>query len=136
MAVEWRDSLSVGIREIDDQHRELLVHFNQLLSACKAGEGLEELRRVLLFLDEYVIRHFTDEENLQRQHGYPGFEAHKKEHESFIARLKVLKQEIDCEGCALHHVMETNNLLLKWLLNHISAVDVQLGTYLKSLQLT
>jgi len=111
----------------------LLSHFDQLLKACEAGKGLEELSRLLNFLDEYVVKHFNNEESIQRLRNYPGYENHKKEHESFVARLKLLKQEISTEGVALHHLMETNNLLLKWLIHHISTVDVQLGVFLKKL---
>jgi hemerythrin len=133
MGIEWRDSLSVGVAEIDNQHKQLLVHFDQLLKACEAGQGLEELKRLLGFLDEYVVKHFKDEESIQRLRNYPGYDAHKNEHELFIAQLTKVKQEIQAEGVALHHVMETNNLLLKWLIHHISTVDVQLGAFLKSL---
>lgn len=133
MGIEWRESLSIGVEEIDSQHKQLLSHFDQLLKACEAGKGIEELKRLLGFLDEYVIKHFNNEESIQRLRKYPGYEAHKKEHELFVARLKLLKEEINNEGVALHHVIETNNLLLKWLLHHISTVDVQLGLFLKTL---
>ena len=133
MGIEWRDSLTIGVADIDAQHKQLLSHFNQLLKACETGKGVEELKKLLGFLDGYVIKHFNEEESLQRLRNYPGYEAHKKEHAAFIARLKVLKQEINTEGVALHHVIETNHLLLKWLLHHISTVDVQLGTFLKTL---
>jgi hemerythrin len=79
-----------------------------------------------------VIKHFSDEEGIQRRQLYPGYSVHKLEHDSFIAQLKGLKQEIDREGAALHHVVETNNLLLKWLINHISTIDVQLGRFLNN----
>lgn len=133
MGIAWRESLSIGVPEIDNQHKQLLSHFDQLLKACESGKGLEELKRLLNFLDEYVIKHFKDEESIQRLRNYPGYDAHKREHASFVERLKVLKQEISEEGIALHHLMETNNLLLKWLLHHISTVDVQLGVFLKKL---
>jgi hemerythrin len=133
MGIEWRESLSIGVTEIDNQHKQLLSHFDQLLKACESGKGLEELKKLLGFLDEYVIKHFNDEESIQRLRNYPGYPAHKKEHESFIAQLTTLKQEVSNEGVALHHVMETNNLLLKWLIHHISTVDVQLGAFLKTL---
>lgn len=136
MGIEWRDTLSIGVDEIDNQHKQLLLHFDQLLKACEMGKGREELNKLLDFLDEYVIKHFKDEESIQRLRNYPGFESHKKEHQSFVARLKVLKQEISSEGIALHHVMETNNLLLKWLIHHISTVDVQLGRFLKTVSNT
>ena len=133
MGIEWRDSLSVGVDEIDNQHKQLLIHFDKLLKACESGQGVEELNKLLGFLDEYVVKHFKDEESIQRLRNYPGYEGHKKEHDSFIAQLTRVKQEIREEGVALHHVMETNNMLLKWLIHHISTVDVQLGTFIKSL---
>jgi hemerythrin len=79
-----------------------------------------------------VIRHFSDEEEIQRLHRYPGYSTHKLEHDSFVARLNGLNLEIDVEGVALHHVIETNHLLLKWLIHHITTVDVQLGKFLKN----
>jgi hemerythrin len=131
MGIEWRESLSVGVEEIDSQHKQLLRHFDQLLKACESGKGIGELKILLGFLDGYVIHHFSDEEGIQRQHGYPGYEAHKREHDWFVARLKALRRDTGREEVALHHVVETNHLLLKWLIHHISTVDVQLGRFLK-----
>jgi len=132
MGIEWRESLSVGIEEIDSQHKTLFSHFDQLLRACEAGQGIDELKRLLGFLDGYVIKHFSDEERIQRQHLYPGYATHKLEHDSFIEQLNCLKREIASDGVALHHVIETNHLLLTWLIHHISTVDVQLGRFLKN----
>jgi hemerythrin len=132
MGIVWRDSLSIGVEEIDTQHKTLLSHFDQLLKACETGKGINELKTLFRFLDEYVIKHFRDEEGLQRLHGYPGYAIHKLEHDSFVARLEVLKEEINREGVALHHVIETNQLLLTWLIHHISTVDVQLGKFIKN----
>jgi hemerythrin len=133
MGIEWRESLSIGVDEIDNQHKQLLSHFDQLLKACENGKGMEELKELLNFLDGYVIKHFKDEESIQRLRNYPGYEAHKKEHEAFITQLNALKLEISTQGAALHHIIETNHLMLKWLLHHISTVDVQLGKFLKTL---
>ncbi len=131
MGIQWRDSLAIGVELIDSQHKELLQRFNALLSACESGKGIDELKRLLVFLDDYIVKHFSDEEQLQRTSGYPGYEAHKKEHDGFIERVMAVKHEINSEGVAVHHVMETNNMLLKWLLNHISKVDVELGKFLR-----
>ncbi len=132
MAIEWRESLSIGVDAIDNQHKELLRRFDRLLSACQAGQGIEELKKLQAFLEEYVHTHFNDEEALQRQHHYPDYEAHHAEHLFFTEQIKALKQETEKEGVSTHHVIETNNMLLKWLLNHISKVDTKLGTFLKS----
>jgi len=132
MGIAWRESLAIGVPVIDNQHKELLSRFDSLLKACEEGKGMAELRRLLGFLDEYVVSHFSDEEGIQRNCRYPGYAAHKKEHDGFIARLKTLKDEIASDGVAVHHVTETNNMLLKWLINHIAKVDAELGKYLQA----
>ena len=131
MAIEWRESLSIGVDLIDGQHKELLQRFDKLLCACKDGKGIDELKGLLGFLGDYVITHFRDEEAIQRQHQYPGYLEHKNQHDGFVVRLEALKQEINTQGIAVHHVLETNNMLLKWLINHISVVDKELGKYLQ-----
>jgi len=35
MGIDWRESLSIGVAEIDHQHKQLLSHFDQLLKACE-----------------------------------------------------------------------------------------------------
>jgi hemerythrin len=132
MGIAWRESLAIGVPEIDSQHKELLSRFDSLLKACEAGKGMDELQKLLGFLDDYVVSHFSDEEGIQRNHHYPGYAAHKREHDGFIAKLKTLKAEIKSDGVAVHHVTETNNMLLKWLINHISKVDAEVGKYLRA----
>ena len=132
MAIQWNESLSVGVKAIDDQHKELLLRFERLLLACQAGQGTEELKKLLAFLEEYVNSHFSDEEKLQVQHSYPEYEAHHAEHVYFIGQVNKLRTETDQEGVSTHHVIETNSMLLKWLINHISNVDKKLGAFLKA----
>jgi len=132
MGVEWRESLAIGVEVIDNQHKELIRRFDRLLNACQEGKGVEELNKLQLFLVEYVNTHFNDEEAIQIKHRYPGYEAHRSEHISFTERLNKLNLETEAEGVSAYHVVETNSMLLKWLLNHISKVDAELGTFLKS----
>lgn len=132
MGIQWRDSLSVGVEVIDKQHKELLMRFDRLLTACEEGKGTAELKRLLAFLEEYVQTHFRDEEALQQLRRYPEYEEHRAQHAGFVARIKELREETDKEGISTHHVLETNNMLLKWLLNHISKVDTKLGEFINS----
>ena len=132
MGIEWRDSMSVGVELIDNQHKELLNRFDMLLKACQSGKGIAELKILQSFLGTYVFTHFSDEEHLQRLHNYPAYEAHKAEHDHFVERIKKLMEETEEAGISTHHVIETNSLLLNWLLNHISKIDTQLGDFLRS----
>ena len=132
MGIEWRESLAIGVKKIDDQHKELLLRFDRLLNACQEGRGVEELKKLQTFLGEYVHTHFSDEEELQRLHRYPDYDAHHAQHVYFIEQVDKLEAETKQEGVSTHHVVETNNLLLKWLLNHISKVDKELGAFIKA----
>jgi len=133
MGISWREDLSVGVEQIDSQHKELLVRFDLLLTACKQGKGSEEVLHLLTFLDEYVVRHFGDEEVLQRDSGFPDYVDHHREHEAFIARLAELKNRMHTDGSVqLDHVLDTNKLLLDWLIRHISVRDRELGRHLKN----
>lgn len=132
MGIEWRESLAIGVEAIDNQHKELLLRFDRLLNACQAGQRVVELKRLQVFLEEYVHTHFNDEEALQRLHNFPGYEVHRAEHLYFIEQINKLKSETEEKGVSTHNVIETNNMLLKWLLHHISEVDTKLGAFLKS----
>ena len=132
MSISWREELSIGNPQIDQQHQELLERFDNLLVACRKGEGKLELVRLIGFLDEYVVRHFGDEELFQKEHGFPDYPSHQLQHLGFVKRLSELKRTIRDEGeVQLDHVLTTNKLLLDWLVQHISTSDRELGTFLR-----
>lgn len=132
MAVSWKDEYSVGVQIIDDQHKELFDRTNQLLNACTVGKGKEEVSRLIDFLDEYVKKHFSQEEEYQKKYQYPKYEEHKKLHQNFIQEVKNLKSKLNQNGSSLSLIVEINNKVIHWLVNHIGKVDKELGLYLVS----
>lgn len=132
MALEWTQDLATGSEEIDFQHKELFRRVNALLESCRQGKGKAELNRVIEFLDEYVVKHFSEEEKFMRKYEYPGHANHKTEHLKFIATFSELKKEIERQGPALDLVVKTNRMIVQWLINHISKVDRSLGMFLRA----
>jgi hemerythrin len=131
MAIEWRESLATGHEEIDNQHKELFTRFNNLLAACNKGKGKEEVGNLLRFLSDYVIAHFAAEEQLQRKHDFPGYQDHKKQHEDFIRDLGNIQNEFNSEGAGISVVIQTNKIIVNWLIKHISGTDKELATFLR-----
>ncbi len=129
MAVEWREHLSVGIRRIDEQHKELFRRFDALLTACNQRKGKEEVHGVLRFLDDYIRSHFAMEEQLQKKLDYPYYNEHKAQHETFIKDFRKLQDEFAEGGASLSLVIQTNQTLVKWFINHIHALDQALADY-------
>ena len=131
MALEWRDSFVTGIQEIDDQHKELFQIINKLFDACSQGKGKDEVKNVIDFLSDYVVRHFATEESLQQQYNYPEYDAHKKLHEDFINEFSDIKKEFEAQGATPMFVMQVNRRVVDWLIMHIGRVDKELGKFLK-----
>lgn len=132
MSVEWREALATGNVDIDNQHKELFRRFNNLLDSCQRGEGKEEVFNMLLFLGDYVRTHFAAEEKLQIQHSYPGYRAHKEEHDRFIDDFRKLEDQLRSEGSTFVLVIQTNQTIVDWLIRHISGTDKELANYLRT----
>jgi len=128
--IEWRDDLATGHADIDGQHKELFSRFNKLLQACHEGKGHEEVGRLLIFLGEYVRTHFDAEERLQREHRYPGYAAHRREHDEFIVRLRSLEDEFAGNEGGVALVIRTNQMISNWLNRHICGTDREMANYL------
>ena len=61
--IEWQDSLTIGVLEIDIQHKLLFDKFNAFLAACQAETESDGIYRLFWFLEAYAVTHFTEEEN-------------------------------------------------------------------------
>ncbi len=79
--IEWSDALSVGVQEIDDQHKGLAAMVNEMSEGIKGGWGKEARDEVLTRLVEYTKVHFATEESLMSISNYPGISTHKKQHD-------------------------------------------------------
>ncbi len=90
-----------------------------------------ETEKTLDLLTNYTVFHFGDEEVLQRQSNYPKHEWHKGQHKIFVDGLKKLKAEFAANGPSPKFTMDVNNLVIKWLVNHIEIVDVELGKFIR-----
>lgn len=127
----WKESLRIGVPLIDGEHKELCDRIDQLFAACNQGKGKEEIFKTLEFLEGYTIKHFSDEEKLQRSSTYPKCKEHKELHDYFKKQIADLKGELAKEGATIAVVSKTNYFLMNWLLNHIQKADSELAQYLK-----
>lgn len=126
----WKESLRLGVVEIDTQHEQLCNAIDRLLDACRNAKGRQEILETVSFLEDYTVKHFSDEEKLQASCGYPKLKEHKALHEGFIQKIKDVKSDIDKNGANIGSVANLNMLLLDWLIKHIKGVDKELSEYL------
>lgn len=129
--LDWTDDLSVGIGEIDAEHRELISMLNDLHGAMSRGEGKAALSTVLDRLVKYTQSHFSHEEELMRKHGYTDAWKHTNEHRELTRQVIEVKDKFD-SGKTLGLPIEVLNFLRDWLGSHIKSVDARFGNFLKT----
>lgn len=132
MVFQWREAPAVGDNAIDEQHRELIGRFGDLLEACRRGQGKEKVAEVFGFLDTYVDFHSRAEEKLMAEHGYPGLFEHRSQHGWLVGRLAKLKSTLEQEGPSFSLLIDATQTLLEWIIDHIRNTDVQFGNFLRS----
>jgi len=126
----WDNSLSVNIKKIDEQHKQLVAMVNDLHSAMGAGKGKEVMGSVLAGLVEYTKSHFATEEELLQKHLYPGYLAHKAAHDALTRQVAdVMKKFQDGQPIVTVEVMV---FLKDWLVNHIQNTDKKYTVHLNN----
>ena len=132
MVMGWTEDLSVGVDLIDQQHKIWFEKANQLFDAGKNGKAKEFISQMLDFLDEYTKLHFRDEEKYMLSIHYPEYETQKKLHTNFIAELAKLKSEYAKSGGNIAVIINANQMVINWLIQHISTQDKKIGQYARS----
>ncbi len=127
--LRWRPNLSLGVAEIDADHKALIEILNRLFYMVKAGDERPEIAGVLHELGDYCAGHFQREEALMRRVGYGGLERHAKLHD--VLRRQVATWTVayldDPDG---FDIAGFYDFVSDWLLVHVLTEDMRLRPYL------
>jgi hemerythrin len=132
MHIRWTNDLSSGIEEIDLQHKELIRQVNAFLTATRKGRGKEEISNLIVFLKEYVLKNFSEEEKHMLNSDYPGYSTHKHEHAMFINDLSDIEKEFLTHGVSSYFLIQVQKKLCNWIGDHLCEVDKKMADYFKS----
>jgi len=122
--IVWTSDLDTGIKVIDGQHKRIVDYINELhdakdeLDKGKVGDIIGELV-------DYTVSHFSFEESLMEQAGYPFLGPHKKIHELFVKKVNSFVERFKNGEDVVDDVLV---MLQKWLINHIKNED---GDYIE-----
>lgn len=132
MALYWKaENFLTGIDSIDQQHMTLFKALNDLHRSMELGTGKEELIKMIIFLEEYTITHFRDEEQLMMERHYPELDIQKQEHQQFLNDFNEFRQTMETEGTSMKLVLNVFSRLSNWLAEHISEKDRKMGEYIR-----
>ncbi len=127
--VEWTDELSVGIQEIDEQHKILVNLINRLFDETVLNEADPSvIDQILHELIEYTVVHFAIEESLFRMFDYPEIDTHIGHHHDLKTQVFDLQKKIKLDPSIVN--TELLIFLKKWLENHIQQEDKLYASFL------
>jgi len=117
--IEWRDGFKIGVAQVDQEHRHLFT-LVRALNLDSVDQTVEELL-------DYVVTHFSNEQEMMEKSGYPAFEQHLKLHEEFGAQVADFMGNGDV--WTEERVQELRRFLNKWLIGHIMTHDLRFGKW-------
>ena len=124
--------METNYRKIDLQHKKLFNVLNRIARAYHDEKGAEEIFNTLDFLTKYTILHFNYEEKHMKALNYPGYAAHKKDHDSFKITVAEFTLRLQAENPTEELIVAVTTALGDWLINHIRIEDNKMGAFLKS----
>ena len=128
--IKWDEKYRLGFDMIDNQHKEIFKLLNDAFLNFENQKYEEVVGNIVEFLDDYIIYHFSQEEELQEFIEYPDIIEHKKFHKHFLDEFYRFKDSINGNGPPMNAI-KSLNMLADWLVNHIQSEDYKLVSYIK-----
>jgi hemerythrin-like metal-binding protein len=123
----WQDYYQMNDALIDNQHQELFVLANRLVSSVNR----EELTKNSQLIYQHVKEHFNAEEELMKQLGFRNYKGHVKEHNVMLEKLAEIDHKIMNDDWKQSDIQE---FMDKWG-KHIIHSDMAFNTYQKEQEL-
>ena len=124
----WNEQLSVGIAELDQQHKQLAEMVNDLYDGVGGRRDETVLQRLLHEMIALAGVHFQTEEWYMRSYGFDGYDRHKGEHAALMAKVHDLKSRIDSGQARI--TSDVVMFLRNWLQGHILGEDMNYAIFL------
>jgi len=127
--ISWDHEFSVGIDEIDRQHKHMLDLVNKIDVVIQGGGHYEQFAPLMNDLIDFTSGHFAFEEKLLAKNHCPDLARHMKSHVRLRAELSSWKEKV---AEARPEDMNEHMLFLRiWFPGHILNVDKKDADYLK-----
>jgi hemerythrin len=126
--IEWNDRMSVGIPEVDADHKRFIILVNELNRAIVDRMDAGEIRNRLQLILEDAKEHFAHEETLFGQWNYPDTENHAAIHGEILGTLGEIMAKsgsFDLE----REWIEAGLAIKDTLINHILAEDMKYADF-------
>ncbi|MBU6370628.1 MAG: hemerythrin family protein [Patescibacteria group bacterium] len=119
--IVWSNIYSVGVKEIDDQHKRFFDLINQVGASAGTPEAVAMLPDIFRQLFAYAEYHFATEEKYFDLFKYEDADNHKKEHRHYEETVGKMKSRHDAGDAKV--AKDLAEFMGNWLRDHISYSD-------------
>jgi hemerythrin len=128
MSITWTPEFSVGVEEIDIQHKELYRNVDRFFEHIKKGNANGDIANLFAYLETYVTTHFSMEEKYMTKFnvngcGYEYEKEHKAQHRAFKRDFSAFREEFLEKGPTPQLVGEFQKWILNWMSGHFGKTD-------------
>jgi hemerythrin-like metal-binding protein len=125
-------SMSVGVQKWDSDHRKLLELIDQFCNLDLSTGSSAAVKKIMISLLNYSEIHLRSEERAMEQLRYPGFVAHKEEHDKYRRWFKE-QNDLRINTPDEWDVRQVSDFLTHWWRSHILEVDMAYKNYFETM---
>lgn len=119
--IEWDESISVGVPQLDEDHKRLLGILNDIEDHQDDDVKSEPISLIIEQVREYASSHFRREELYMQSIAYPGYDDHKRSHKQFMEKTAALC--IDVMNQKQDTPKDIHQFLCTWVTEHTLRED-------------
>lgn len=133
LQLAWSQDLAIGHELIDADHQDIFDAAQRLHAEISSEEPEYSIvGEVLVELIDHTGGHFAREEALMREIGFPGYEAHKREHTLLMQKVNDLHRQFMDSRTSSHLPVEVAKFIQYGLVRHIMRSDMELGSFMRA----
>ena len=130
---KWKEEYSVGIHEIDRQHKEIFTLIYDLSQLCAIDDtkSYDTFKIMLSSAMEYFENHFWEEEKFMQEKNYPMYPKHKDAHDTMQQEIKDMAVKIGKDETITIKII--TSYLKEWYMTHFLEADKEMGDFFRNL---
>lgn len=126
--ITWSGKYSVGVKNLDDQHKEVINLLNELHAAMLKGQAQSLAGELLPKIQRHAREHFSTEERLMESTKYAGIAEQRTEHSALLAKIDEYAARHKRGDSAVY--LELLTFMRGWMTNHMQKIDQKYTVWL------
>lgn len=126
--IEWRDEFSIGLPDVDHEHREMISMINALHESLGPAADTGRIVAALGEIHARIALHFALEEREMHKLGYISYSDHKEDHERLLDDILDIMDSVETE--VGYDQVKFGRRLAKWFTEHFRTHDARLHRWL------